>query len=65
MNKTEAINLLREFAAAEIESVKEINSRGTITKKTNRREHKAAAALFSALTGQKPTQTQLLEILNY
>lgn len=65
IDNKQAVALLREFSAAEIKSVEEMNRSGKITKTTNKREHVVARKLFTLLTGNEPSAEELMEILNY
>ena len=66
MNSEIAVKLLKELVAAEIEVVKQVNSRAAgVTKKADMRERKAVQAVFRALTGVEASTEQVTEITSY
>lgn len=63
MDRDEAIRLIHELIAVEVQSMKEISSRGKTTRKTDARELRAVTKLFQALTGSEPTREEWAEII--
>ena len=65
MNKLEAIALIHEMVAAEVEATKAANTGRGLTKKAEKRERQAAQELFVALTGLHASSEELTEIVSY
>ena len=65
MNAEQAVALIHEMVAAEIEVVKQENGRGGASRKALARERQAASSLFQALTDYRPTPEQLDSIISY
>ena len=60
MDRSKAIELINRLVAAEAEVCKQFNQRrGGTTKKAEAEERKATAAVFQAITGEKPTPDDL------
>jgi len=64
MTTAEAVKLIHEVVEAEVEVVKQYNTARGVTKTVERREKNAVTAVFKALTGTKPTDAELAEMLS-
>lgn len=63
MTREEAVQLISELVAAEVEVMKQMASRGKVTKKADLREKAAAVAIFNALVDEHPTEREVLQMV--
>lgn len=60
----EAMELIHALIEAEVTVMKQVNGgNGRVTKKADREERAAVSNLFLALTGERPTDEQMTEMV--
>jgi hypothetical protein len=59
MTRERAIELIRNLISAEVESMKQMSTKGKTTKKADLQEQKAAVAIFNGLTDEHPTAEEI------